>query len=55
MAKFEDNPDIGQPKIRYYAGSLEDIEIRKEVCNILEGGDVAFIKREERYSLNRDN
>lgn len=54
VAKFEDNPDIGQPKIKYYAGALEDIDIRKEVCNILEGGDIAFIKREERYSLNRD-
>lgn len=54
IAKFEDNPDIGQPRIRYYAGALEDIDIRKEVCNILEGGDTAFIKREERYSLNRD-
>lgn len=54
VAKFEDNPNKGQPKIKYYAGGLEDMDIRKEVCDILEGGDIAFIKREERYSLNRD-
>ncbi|AUN04846.1 TrlF family AAA-like ATPase [Clostridium botulinum] len=54
VAKFEDNPDMGKPKIKYYAGALEDIDIRKEVCDILEGGDIAFIKREKRYSLNRD-
>lgn len=54
VAKFEDNPIIGQPKIKYYAGALEDIDIRAEVCSILEGGDDAFIKREERYSLSKD-
>lgn len=54
VAKFEDNPNMGEAKIKYCAGALEDIDIRKEVCDILEGGDIAFIKREERYSLNRD-
>jgi ABC-type lipoprotein export system ATPase subunit len=55
VAKFEDNPSNGQPKIQYYAGALEDINIRKEVCDILEGGDTAFRKREERYSLRLGN
>lgn len=51
IAKFEDNPSEGIPKIIYLAGPLEDKIIRNEVCNILEGGDTAFIKREQRYEL----
>jgi Chromosome segregation ATPases len=51
IAKFEDSPLEGKPKITYSAGPLEDKNIRKEVCGILEGGDTAFIKREHRYEL----
>lgn len=52
VAKFEDNNGSSdKPKIIYSAGSLEDNEIRKQVCDILEGGDMAFSKREKRYSL----
>lgn len=54
VAKFEDNPEMGQPKIKYYAGALEDPEIKKVVCSILEDGDTAFIKRERRYSLDKE-
>ncbi|MCK1997491.1 AAA family ATPase [Psychrobacillus psychrodurans] len=52
VAKFEDsNGSEDKPRIIYSAGSLENNEIRKQVCDILEGGDTAFLKREKRYSL----
>lgn len=46
----------GLPVISYSAGSLEnnappETGIRQQVCNILEGGDVAFLKRERRYAI----
>jgi hypothetical protein len=48
------------PKIAYVAGALEDTNrdaatpgIREQVCKILEGGQEAFRRREERYSLPR--
>ena len=48
------------PKITYLGGALEDTsadpahpEIREQVCKILEGGEEAFRRREERYSLPR--
>jgi len=44
----------GFPAIRYTsAGSLENPEIRQQVCNILEGGNDAFLKRERRYAIAR--
>lgn len=52
IAKFEDSDDqSGRPKIVYISGSLENNKIRNQVCEILEGGDTAFSKREKRYSL----
>jgi len=53
VAKFEENSTEGVPRITYIGGSLENIKIRKLVCDILEGGDVAFMKREQRYSVLR--
>lgn len=46
----------GLPVISYSAGSLENSAppktgIRQQVCNILEGGDIAFLKRERRYAI----
>jgi hypothetical protein len=41
----------GLPEIDYQAGSLENTEIRGLVCQILEGGDRAFLERERRYRL----
>lgn len=38
----------GLPPIAYVAGGLEDANIRKEVCNILEGGEEAFRERARR-------
>jgi ABC-type cobalamin/Fe3+-siderophores transport system ATPase subunit len=37
------------PTIRYRSGSLENQEIRMKVCEILEGGQRAFLERERRY------
>jgi ABC-type lipoprotein export system ATPase subunit len=47
--------DNGLPVITYATGALEDnapTGMRRQVCNILEGGDVAFLKRERRYAIN---
>jgi len=37
--------------LSYECGSLESPEIRNRVCNILEGGREAFIKRRKKYSI----
>jgi len=52
-------------KFEYLSGALEDVGntdkslsillgqgIRSHVCDILEGGDIAFMKRERKYQLN---
>jgi RecF/RecN/SMC N terminal domain len=39
------------PIIKYEGGSLENPNIRKSVCDILEGGERAFLERELRYRL----
>ncbi len=41
----------GLPEIDYNAGSLENTEVRGLVCQILEGGERAFLERERRYRL----
>ncbi len=41
----------GLPEITYDSGSLESPEIRGRVCEILEGGERAFLERERRYRL----
>ena len=43
-------PD-GLPTISYQSGSLEDPEIRKHVCDILEGGEHAFKERAKRLRV----
>jgi energy-coupling factor transporter ATP-binding protein EcfA2 len=45
----------GLPNISYSAGALENREIRQAVCNILEGGDRAFLERERRYRFRWDD
>ncbi|HKI67376.1 MAG TPA: AAA family ATPase [Solirubrobacterales bacterium] len=44
------------PEIAYQGGGLEDLGIRREVCEILEGGQEAFIERAKRLRvpLRRD-
>jgi hypothetical protein len=43
------------PMITYTSGGLENAKIRKAVCDILEGGEDAFIERARRLRvrLNR--
>ncbi len=44
------------PEIAYQGGGLEDLGIRREVCEILEGGQEAFVERAKRLRvpLRRD-
>jgi len=41
----------GLPPITYTSGGLEDFEIRKAVCDILEGGEHAFRERARRLRV----
>jgi energy-coupling factor transporter ATP-binding protein EcfA2 len=41
----------GLPSIRYVAGGLENADIRKAVCDILEGGEAAFRERARRLRV----
>jgi hypothetical protein len=47
-------PGMALPQITYKTGSLENGDIRKTVCQILEGGERAFLERERRYRLRWD-
>ena len=51
VAKSEKDNE-GFPHITYTSGALEDAFIKEQVCNILEGGKDAFLKREKRYALD---
>lgn len=53
IASFEESEEAINPKITYQSGALENVKIKKLVCDILEGGDVAFMKREKRYNIKR--
>ena len=54
VASSEPKDGAGLPKVTYQSGSLENPEIRKAVCNILEGGERAFLDRGRRYRLHRE-
>jgi ABC-type lipoprotein export system ATPase subunit len=45
--------DNNSEKLSYISGSLENSIIREKICNVLEGGKEAFIKREQKYGLSR--
>jgi ABC-type cobalamin/Fe3+-siderophores transport system ATPase subunit len=45
------HPAAGLPPIAYVAGGLEDVNIRKAVCDILEGGEEAFRERARRLRV----
>jgi ABC-type lipoprotein export system ATPase subunit len=47
--------DDSLPNISYKSGSLENADIRRTVCDILEGGERAFLERERRYRLHWDD
>lgn len=44
----------GLPTFTYVAGGLEDAGIRKQVCDILEGGETAFKERARRLRVRLD-
>jgi hypothetical protein len=45
------HPAGGLPPITYVAGGLEDANVRKAVCDILEGGEKAFRERARRLRV----
>ncbi len=51
IAHATQSPEGGLPKMTYQSGSLENPEIRGLVCELLEGGERAFLEREKRYRL----
>jgi hypothetical protein len=44
----------GLPRITYVAGGLESADIRKSVCDILEGGEAAFLERARRLRVRME-
>ena len=62
-----DTPNLGGMKFQYINGALEDTKqrdenseyilssqgIREHICDILEGGRIAFEKREQKYGFRR--
>lgn len=51
VASAERREGHGLPQVHYQCGSIENPEIRRAVCDILEGGERAFLDREKRYRL----
>ncbi len=51
VANATHSTGAGLPRFTYAAGGLEDAGIRKEVCDILEGGEVAFKERARRLRV----
>jgi energy-coupling factor transporter ATP-binding protein EcfA2 len=49
VASCEPSEQGQLPFIDYATGSLENPDIRAAVCDILEGGERAFLERERRY------
>jgi AAA domain, putative AbiEii toxin, Type IV TA system len=51
VAKAAHHKKGGLPDISYVSGGLENSEIRKHVCEILEGGEAAFVERAKRLRI----
>ena len=51
IADASPQPDGGLPRLIYQAGGLDNAEIRKAVCEILEGGERAFQERARRLRV----
>lgn len=51
IAEAGPHPQGALPPISYRAGGLENAEIRKAVCDILEGGEAAFKERARRLRV----
>lgn len=54
IAEAGPHPHEALPPITYRSGGLENAEIRKEVCDILEGGEAAFQERARRLRVRLD-
>jgi energy-coupling factor transporter ATP-binding protein EcfA2 len=54
IAEAGPHPHEALPPITYLFGGLENAEIRKEVCEILEGGEAAFQERARRLRVKLD-
>jgi energy-coupling factor transporter ATP-binding protein EcfA2 len=54
VAEAGPHPSGGLPPISYMAGGLENVGIRKAVCDILEGGEAAFRERARRLRVRLD-
>lgn len=55
VATSEPQVGPGLPKVSYRSGSLENPDIRRAVCDILEGGERAFRDRERRYRMSPEH
>ena len=51
IAEVGSHPKGGLPPISYKAGGLENAQIRKAMCDILEGGEHAFRERARRLKV----
>ena len=54
IAEARPHPHEALPPISYRSGGLENAEIRKLVCEILEGGEEAFRERARRLRVRLD-
>jgi hypothetical protein len=54
IAEAGPHPQGALPPITYRAGGLENADIRKAVCDILEGGEAAFKERARRLRVRLD-
>ena len=54
IAEAGPHPHEALPPITYRSGGLENAEIRKEVCDVLEGGEAAFQERARRLRVRLD-
>jgi hypothetical protein len=54
IATAGSHPSGGLPPISYVSGGLEEADIRKAVCDILEGGEDAFRERARRLRVRLD-
>ena len=51
IAKSEKRDEDKLPIFNYISGGLENPELKTSVCNILEGGEAAFKRRQNRYLI----
>lgn len=54
VAEAKRSSATGLPRLTYRSGGLEDPDIRRDVCSLLEGGEKAFLERERRYRFVAD-